>query len=240
MSVRTGVACVWLRAVCASVCVWNVLSVCVMRLVCRPGVSMKILKSPQSQPTPHPCRARCALTTSSLTSRTLTTARLALVNGGRARRHVWRILCALRATCSSRPASTTAAPSAALTALTSSPKSIPPPPSWGRDFAYVTDGDDGDGQGSRFWAGAQRPPHRPLETAPAGRKILAVLGRRNTDFTEKETVNCNLQLSIFSALRPIHGHARRLDLSSLHPLRPAAAATASAAASRMPAALLPY
>jgi hypothetical protein len=31
-------------AVCASVCVWNVLiSVCVMRLVCRPGVSMKIL-----------------------------------------------------------------------------------------------------------------------------------------------------------------------------------------------------
>jgi hypothetical protein len=25
------------------VCVWNVLSVCVMRLVCRPGVSMKIL-----------------------------------------------------------------------------------------------------------------------------------------------------------------------------------------------------
>ena len=42
--VRTGVACVWLRAVCASVCVWNVLSVCVMRLVCRPGVSMKILK----------------------------------------------------------------------------------------------------------------------------------------------------------------------------------------------------
>ena len=44
VSVRTGVACVWLRAVCASVCVWNVLSVCVMRLVCRPGVSMKILK----------------------------------------------------------------------------------------------------------------------------------------------------------------------------------------------------
>lgn len=43
VSVRTGVACVWLRAVCASVCVWNVLSVCVMRLVCRPGVSMKIL-----------------------------------------------------------------------------------------------------------------------------------------------------------------------------------------------------
>ena len=33
-----------IRAVCASVCVWNVLSVCVMRLVCRPGVSMKILK----------------------------------------------------------------------------------------------------------------------------------------------------------------------------------------------------
>ena len=33
------------RAVCASVCVWNVLSVCVMRLVCRPGVSMKILKN---------------------------------------------------------------------------------------------------------------------------------------------------------------------------------------------------
>ena len=77
---------------------------------------------------PTGCRARCALTTSSLTSRTLTTARLALVNGGRARRHVWRILCALRATCSSRPASTTAAPSAALTALTSSPKSIPRPP----------------------------------------------------------------------------------------------------------------
>ena len=45
VSVRTGVACVWLRAVCASVCVWNVLSVCVMRLVCRPGVSMKILKT---------------------------------------------------------------------------------------------------------------------------------------------------------------------------------------------------
>ena len=43
VSVRTGVACVWLRAMCASVCVWNVLSVCVMRLVCRPGVSMKIL-----------------------------------------------------------------------------------------------------------------------------------------------------------------------------------------------------
>jgi hypothetical protein len=44
--VRTGVACVWLRAVCASVCVWNVLSVRVMRLVCRPGwceYSMKIL-----------------------------------------------------------------------------------------------------------------------------------------------------------------------------------------------------
>ena len=73
-----------------------------------------------------------------------------------------------------------------------------------------TDGDDGDGQGSRFWAGAQRPPHRPLETAPAGRKILAVLGRRNTDFTEKETVNCNLQLSIFLARRPLHGHARPL------------------------------
>ena len=35
----------WLRAVSASVCVWNVLSVCVMRLVCRPGVSMKILKT---------------------------------------------------------------------------------------------------------------------------------------------------------------------------------------------------
>jgi hypothetical protein len=39
-----AVACVWLRAVCASVCVWNVLSACVMRLVrvvvCRPGVSM--------------------------------------------------------------------------------------------------------------------------------------------------------------------------------------------------------
>ena len=45
-SVRTGVvACVWLRAVCASVCVWNVLSVCVMRLVCRPGVSLKILNT---------------------------------------------------------------------------------------------------------------------------------------------------------------------------------------------------
>jgi hypothetical protein len=29
--------------VCASVCIWNVLSVCVMRLVCRPGVSLKIL-----------------------------------------------------------------------------------------------------------------------------------------------------------------------------------------------------
>ena len=55
----------------------------------------------------RPCRARSALTTSSLTSRTLTTARPALVNGGRARRRVWRTLCALRATCSSRPASTT-------------------------------------------------------------------------------------------------------------------------------------
>ena len=32
------------RAVCASVCVWNALSECVMLLVCRPGVSMKILK----------------------------------------------------------------------------------------------------------------------------------------------------------------------------------------------------
>ena len=41
--VRTGLACVWVRVVCASVCLWNVLSVCVMRLVCRPGVSMKIL-----------------------------------------------------------------------------------------------------------------------------------------------------------------------------------------------------
>ena len=81
---------------------------------------------------------------------------------------------------------------------------------WGGDSPCGTDGDDGDGQGSRFWAGAQRPPHRPLETAPAGRKILAVLGRRNTDFTEKETVNCNLQLSIFSARRPLHGHARPL------------------------------
>ena len=70
-------------------------------------------------------------------------------------------------------------------------------------------------RGSRFWAGAQRPPHRPLETAPAGRKILAVLGRRNTDFTEKETVNCNLQLSIFSARRPLS--MVMLDLSSLHP-----------------------
>ena len=45
VSVRTGVACVWPRAVCSSVCVWNVLSVCVMRLVCRPGVSMKILNT---------------------------------------------------------------------------------------------------------------------------------------------------------------------------------------------------
>ena len=81
---------------------------------------------------------------------------------------------------------------------------------WGSDSPCGTHGDDGDGQGSRFWAGAQRPPHRPLETAPAGRKILAVLGRRNTDFTQKETVNCNLQLSIFSALRPLHGHARPL------------------------------
>lgn len=80
----------------------------------------------------------------------------------------------------------------------------------GGDSCVTADGDDGDGQGSRFWAGAQRPPHRPLETAPAGRKILAVLGRRNTDFTEKETMNCNLQLSIFSARRPLHGHARPL------------------------------
>ena len=32
--VRTGVACVWLRAVCASVCVWNVLSVCVRCVSC--------------------------------------------------------------------------------------------------------------------------------------------------------------------------------------------------------------
>ena len=55
VSVRTGVACVWLRAVCASVCVWNVLRVCVMRLVCRPGVSMKILKRPKEADadTPH-------------------------------------------------------------------------------------------------------------------------------------------------------------------------------------------
>ena len=37
--------------VCASVCVWNVHSVCVMRLVCRPGVSMKILKLPLSRVT---------------------------------------------------------------------------------------------------------------------------------------------------------------------------------------------
>lgn len=59
VSVRTGVACVWLRAVCASVCVWNVLSVCVMRLVCRPGVSMKILNVTcnkwRSPSTPRPC-----------------------------------------------------------------------------------------------------------------------------------------------------------------------------------------
>jgi hypothetical protein len=33
------------RAVCASVCVWNALSECVMLVVCRPGVSMKILNS---------------------------------------------------------------------------------------------------------------------------------------------------------------------------------------------------
>ena len=57
MCVRTGVACVWLAgfvragcgvqavrvSVCVCVFVWNVLSVCVMRLVCRPGMSMKIL-----------------------------------------------------------------------------------------------------------------------------------------------------------------------------------------------------
>ena len=60
----------------------------------------------------------------------------------------------------------------------------------------------------------QRPPHRPLETAPAGRKILAVLGRRNTDFTEKETMNCNLQLSIF---QHVGLSMVMLDLSSLHP-----------------------
>ena len=33
------------RAVCASVCVWNALSECVMLLVCHPGVSMEILKN---------------------------------------------------------------------------------------------------------------------------------------------------------------------------------------------------
>ena len=61
-----------------------------------------------------------------------------------------------------------------------------------------------------FGLGPSVPPNRPLETAPAGRKNLAVWGGRNTDFTEKETVNCNLQLSIFPTLRPLHGHARPL------------------------------
>ena len=43
--VRTGVACVWFRAVCANVCVWYVVSEyawCLARV--SPGVSMKILK----------------------------------------------------------------------------------------------------------------------------------------------------------------------------------------------------
>ena len=30
------------QAVCASVCVWNALSECVMLLVCRPGVSVSL------------------------------------------------------------------------------------------------------------------------------------------------------------------------------------------------------
>ena len=44
--VRTGVACVWFRAVCANVCVWYVVSEyawCLARV--SPGVSMKILKT---------------------------------------------------------------------------------------------------------------------------------------------------------------------------------------------------
>ena len=32
---------------------------------------------------------------------------------------------------------------------------------WDGDSPCGTDGDDGDGQGSRFWAGAQRPPTGP-------------------------------------------------------------------------------